>query len=182
MAHNLIQAILQKLSNSAHPKNATTLRFTTYDLCSISSIADLYPISPHQYFLPVVKSLMSSGAKWLGLSIFIFHSKMVVLECVISYYLVVLERVNLILLIKAIGQAAIILERIKSWIVWSHGATLKRDEVLGLLDLNLDVISASVEANRLNAWLLRTQLGLGPLADSGSYIALQDLCSQEYQL
>ena len=59
---------------------------------------------------------------------------------------------------------------------------LKRGEVLGLLGLTLDITSASVEADGLNAWLLRTQLGLGPLSDSGSYIASQDLRSQECQL
>ncbi len=36
-------------------------------------------MSPHQHF---VCSPTSSGAKWLGLLTFIFHSMVVVLECV----------------------------------------------------------------------------------------------------
>ena len=63
----------------------------------------------------------SFGAMRLGLSTFIFHS-----------LVVVLERVNLVLSMKAIEQAAIMLERVQPRIVQPHGATLKRGEVIGL--------------------------------------------------
>ena len=69
---------------------------------------------------------MSSGAKWLGLLIFIFHSMVVVLERVTSYYLVVLEHISFLLSMKAIEQIAIMLECVQPCIVRPHGAILKR--------------------------------------------------------
>ena len=55
------------------------------------------------------------------------------------YYWVVLEYVNLVLLIKAIGLVVIILERVQPCIVWPHGATLKYDEVLDLKKVLLSI-------------------------------------------
>ena len=45
-----------------------------------------------------------------------------------------LERVNFVLPMKAIGQAAIMLERVQPRIIQPHGTILKRGEVIGLLE------------------------------------------------
>ena len=70
------------------------------------------------------------------------------------------------------------LEHVQPHIIQPHRTTVKYGEVLGLLGRarpNSQYNNSLAEANRLNACLLRIQLGLGPL-NLGSYIALQNFC------
>lgn len=71
----------------------------------------------------LVRSPMSSKVKWFKFSTFIFYSIMVVLE-----------RVKPVLPMKAIRQMTIMLKHIQLCIVWPHGATLKRGEVISFLE------------------------------------------------
>ena len=149
--HSISSEQFKQSHNFNSPQTTTTLRPTrsTLDIRCQTYAYDLnlHPMSFHQFF---EFSPTSLGAMQLGLLIFIFH-----------FLGGNAGGVTLALSMKVIGLAAIMLEVVPSHCSapWSHletwwGTQLEKSPTL-------NVTSASMEADRLDAWLPQKQPGLG---------------------